>query len=561
MRIERDLGALARHYDLIVVGGGITGVFVAAEAAGRGLSVLLLDKGDFGSGTSSATTKYLHGGIRYLEQYQFAVVRESLRERRILSLAAPHLVARTRFLMPAWKWTKPGALLLGAGVLTYDLLSYDRNRHAPDSLRIPHPQWLSKRKLLAAVPWLDPEDLLGAFGYHDVMNIHPERLLLAFLGNAVAAGAVALNHLEVTGFVRAANGGPDIVVEGVELLDGLTGERYEARGTVVVNAGGPWVDVVLRQAGRPLGVKVQRSKGVHLLTRPLGGRDAVLARTRSGRHVIVSPWQNRSWIGPTDTEVSDDPDDVRTVSSDVELILETVNSAIGPSSSRLTPADVQSTSVGIRPLVVAEGADSYTASRRHELYDHGPAGVHHLWSIAGGKWTTGRATAEEVVDQLLERSALRDRPTRRFDSRRVLAHGSYAWAADAEPYLSQAARTRPELALAPEVRLHLARLYGTDHERLLDLVALDPALGRRISDRGDRYDIAAQVVYAVTEESARTLADIVDRRLVLGTLGTVTDDELRTVAQVAAPLLGWDVESVVEAESSRRAARAALWSF
>lgn len=560
MRLERDLGALDRHHDLIVVGGGITGVLVAAEAAGRGLSVLLLDKGDFGSGTSSATTKYLHGGIRYLEQYQFGVVRESLRERRILSLAAPHLVARTRFLMPAWKWTKPGALLLGAGVLTYDLLSYDRNRHAPDSLRIPHPRWLSKRSLLAAVPWLDPDDLLGAYAYHDVMNVHPERLLLAFLSNAVAAGAVAINHMEVTGFLRAPSGGPDITVEGVELRDTLTGESHQARATVVVNAGGPWVDVVLRQAGRPLGVRVQRSKGVHLLTRPLGGSDAVLARTRSGRHVIVSPWQDRSWIGPTDTEVELDPDDVRATGSDVSLILDTVNSAIGPSVPKLTGEDVMGTSVGIRPLVVAEGADSYTASRRHELYDHGPAGVHGLWSIAGGKWTTGRATADEVLDQLLERSPLKDRPTRRFDSRRMLAHGAFAWAADAEPYLTQAARSRPAVGLPNEVRLHLARLYGTDHERILDLVATAPELARRISDRGDRYDIAAQVVYAVTDESARTLADIVDRRLVLGTLGGVTATELRTVAEVAAPLLGWDATAVAADEFARRAERAALWS-
>ena len=147
---------LEQVFDIIIIGGGITGVGVAREAAARGLRTLLVERNDLGSGTSAATTKYIHGGIRYLEQYDIKVVRESLRERRILALGAPHLVRQTQFIMPAWRWSKPSSNLIGAGVALYDVLSYDRNRNAPPSLRIPHPRWMKKDQLLQPVPWLDP---------------------------------------------------------------------------------------------------------------------------------------------------------------------------------------------------------------------------------------------------------------------------------------------------------------------------------------------------------------------------------------------------------------------
>ncbi len=570
MRIERDLSRLNDPYDVIVVGGGITGVCVAREAAGRGLRTLLVEKGDFGGGTSSATSKYLHGGIRYLETYEFRVVRESLRERRVLALAAPHLVEQKRFLMPAWKWSKPPTALIGAGVGLYSVLGYDRNHDAPDSLRIPRPHWLSRKKLLAAVPWLDPTELQGAFAYHDTLNLHPERLLLAFLKSAVAAGATALNHMKAVGFVTSPTdtlpGGAAVTVGGITVEDALTGQTFDVRGRAVVNAAGPWMDIVLRSLGVSLGVKVNRSKGVHLLTKPIGGkgvvRDTVFARARSGKHVIVSPWMDRSFIGPTDTPEAAEPDDIHVDHTDVELILDTVNSTFGAGVPQLVEADIEATTVGIRPLIVDEGKDSYHTSRRHELYNHGPSGVQHLWSIGGGKWTTGRALGEETVEALLASTALAGVRTRRFDSTRVAAGGAFAWAEDAEPYLREAVRSRPRLGLDPGVREQLARLYGSEHERLLDLVEVTPALGERVSSREGILDIGAQVVFAITDEGACTLGDILDRRLVIGTLGPVSDDEISRVASIAAPLLGWsDQEAAVAAavEIARRRAIVASW--
>ncbi len=555
--VTRPVERLREGFDLVIVGGGITGIWVAREAAMRGIRTALVDRGDFGAETSAATTKYIHGGIRYLEQYDFAVVRESLRERRILALGAPHLVEQTRFIMPAWRWSKPNAALLGAGVALYDALSFDRNRDAPASLRIPHPRWMSKRSLIAAVPWLDPSGLLGAFAYHDTLNVHPERLLLAYVKSAEAAGAVLVNHCSADGFLvdqRADR----LVVEGVRVTDRISGTAIDVRARVVVNAAGPWIDRVLATLGRDAGVGVDRSKGVHILTRALGGgvvRDAVFARAKSGRHVIVSPWMGKSFIGPTDTPTADE--EIRADADDVRSILETVNSTMGRTERSLTESDVELTTVGVRPLIKAPGAEgTYTASRRHELYHHTDRGIDNVWTIGGGKWTTARATAEEMVDALFEHE-LRDVRRVRADSRRAAAVGTFAWARDAGPFLADAGRELVDAGLSTRSAEIIARLYGTEYVEILHLVLSD----RRLAELLPSGEITAQVVFAVTHEGARTLSDIVDRRLILGTIGRVSADALHTVAGVAGPLLGWDTQrqrDEVAVEADRRATLAAI---
>ena len=549
--MSRPVERLREQFDLVVVGGGVTGVWVAREAAARGVKTALVDRGDFGAETSAATTKYIHGGIRYLEQYDFAVVRESLRERRILALGAPHLVEQTRFIMPAWRWSKPNAPLLGAGVALYDLLSYDRNREVPGSLRIPHPRWLSKKSLMQSVPWLEPSGLLGAFAYHDTMNIHPERLLLAYVKSAEAAGAVVINHCSADGFL-ADHQADRLVVEGIVATDSLSGARYEVRAKVVVNAAGPWIDKVLSTLGRDAGVGVDRSKGVHVLTRPLGGgtvRDAVFARAKSGRHVIVSPWMGKSFIGPTDTPMGDE--EIRVDHDDVRSILDTVNSTMGRAEKPLSEADVELTTVGVRPLIKAPGSEgTYTASRRHELYHHDDRGIDNVWTIGGGKWTTARATAEEMVDALFKHE-LRGVRAIRSDSRRAAAHGTFAWARDAGPFLADAGRELVDAGLSTRSAELIARLYGTDYIEILHLVRGDATLAHEYPSG----DVAAQVAFAVTGEGARTLSDIVDRRLVAGTVGRIDRSVLSHIAAVAAPLLGWDssrCEREVLVENARR---------
>lgn len=562
---------LDQRFDLIVIGAGITGVQIAREAVVRGRSVLLLDKADIGSGTSSATTKYLHGGIRYLEQYDVKVVRESLRERRIASLSAPHLVRQTRFLLPVWSWSRPGRWKMSAGAAVYDLLAYDRNREAPDELRIGRAQWLDRSATSSAVPWLDPHGLRGAVAVTDTLSVHPERMLLEFALDAVGLWAVLRTHTRVVGFdtepdADSETGGRRVV--GVRIRDELGGAERAVRAKAVVNAGGPWMGEVLAALDRPVGPRVAPSKGVHLLTRELaeiggdalaGVTDAVMARTRNGRHVVVSPWQGRSFIGPTDTPVMGTPDEVAADPADVDELLEIVNSCRAQ-PYRLTPDDVDDVTVGIRPLVSDAAdphADTYRTSRRHQVIDHADDGVAGLWSVVGGKWTTGRAIAEDVADRVLGQGFGRSA------SRHRAVPGAGTWAAPPSELLATAGRVARGMALDldPLVAEHLSRLYGRRSAEVVQLMVEHPDLAERVSARPGRHDVLAQVVVAVRDEWARTLADIVDRRLVLGTLGPVTDGELERVAAVAAPLLGWaeSGRAEVAAESARRAALRARW--
>lgn len=562
--IDRDPSAFDRRYDVVVVGAGITGVQIARELATRRRSVLLVDRDDLGAGTSSATTKYIHGGIRYLEQYDVAVVRESLRERRILALAAPHLVRQTPFVLPVWSWSKPGRTLLSAGAAAYHVLAFDRNRQAPDDLRIGRPRWLDRDATLATVPWLDPTELRGAVVVTDTLNIHPERLLLALALDAVSAGATIRTHCRVVGIdlhhLSAGVGSSEAgaAVRGVEIVDEVGGARHRVRADTVVNAAGPWMGEVLAATGRSVGPAVRPSKGVHLLTRPMDAEvtSAVMARARNGRHVVVSPWQNRSFIGPTDTPVGDAPDDVAPGPDDVDELLSIVNSCRAP-DRQVGLDDIDDVTVGIRPLVADDDAgdtDSYRSSRRHHVHDHAGDGISGLWSISGGKWTTGRAVAEDVATQVAGPGGSR--------TRRRPVDGAAGWAADPDEVFALAMAAHPQLAMAPETREHLGRLYGTRCGAVLDLVAADPSLGERISARQGCLDIAAQVVVAVRDEGAVTLSDIVDRRLVLGTLGPVTDDEVCRVAELAAPLRGWADcgRAVAAAESVRRSERRRRWA-
>lgn len=576
-------------FDLVVVGAGITGVQVAREAAVRGLRVALFDRGDLGGGTSSATTKYLHGGIRYLEQREFGVVRESLRERRILSLGAPHLVRPRRFLMPGWRWSTPSTPMIGLGVAAYTAMGRGHDRDAPPGLRLGRPAWVSRRQLLREVPWLRRDGLQGAWAYGDMLNVHPERLLLAYVRDAVALGASVRTHTAVTGFeveddsTADRAGGHDAVrVRGVRVVecDSATGvavgEPSVVRCRGVVNAGGPWIDRVLGplaradgRTDRPLGIGVARSKGVHLLTRPLGGSASVFCRAPNGSHVIVSPWHDFSFVGPTDTPVDaslDRSDPTLAVEpADVEQILSTVNGTVDSSvRPPVERSDVVDATVGLRPLLDTDG-DTYRASRRHELYDHGAVGVHGIWSIGGGKWTTARATAVEALDAVTPHVCPgAARRSSGVDSSTRPAFGSPGWAADPTAFFVAAAAdvTGGSGRITPDQRVHLARLYGTAAAEVLERIGAEPRGAERIDPHGSCRDLAAQVSHAVDVEGAADLADIVDRRLVVGTLGPLDDDVLVRVAEAARDSFGWSSAQAADAaraEASRRRAIRSRW--
>ncbi len=530
---DRALGGVVRtDYDVVVIGGGISGVQTARHAAGRGLRTLLVEREDFGCATSAATTKAIHGGLRYLEQYDFRVVAESLTERRHLGIAAPHLVQPRSFLLTAYEWSRPAAPVLGAGVALYEAMALNRNVRMPRDIRSPRFRWVGRSALLRQVPWLDPAGLAGAWRHDDTLNLHPERLLLAIIKSFVADGGTAVNHAEVTDLL----GGPDGRVTGVEITDRFTGRVSRISSTVTVNAAGPWVEEVLGPRAGLAGVRVRQSKGVHLVTRDLGSRDGVYVRGRNGRHMLINPWQGRTVLGPTDTPTDGGADAAGATEEDVNLLRETFDSV---STVPLVREDVDDTIVGVRPLV-AGGADVYTSSRRFEVRSHRRQGLAGLFTVTGGKWTTGRAMGEKVLEIVLADSARRLPPTRSFDSRKAplsTSFGDYDTVGDS---FEAAARMLPDLPVGRATREHLARLYGTEHAKVLALVAEDTALGREVSPGSGCRDILAQVVFAVVEESARTLADVVDRRLTLGTLGRVDARALDRVGELVGMLLGWD---------------------
>jgi glycerol-3-phosphate dehydrogenase len=537
VRLARDPAtALAREYDLAIVGGGISGVSIAREAAGHGLRVLLLEQDDFGSGTSAATTKFLHGGIRYLEHGDVALVRECLRERRYLAQAAPHLVRRVELIMPAYAGRDPSMAKLALGCKAYDLLGWDRNRDVPPPLRLPATLRLDADAVRRDAPYLDGRSLHGGWVTHDYQNLHPERLLLELLKTAVAHGAVALNHTRVLAPLLEDDGGRRAIA-GLEVEDRLDGRRRRVRVRCVVDAAGPWTGELLRRQGLPLPFSIRRVKGIHILVPRLGGDDlrGVYTRVPSGKHVVIAPWQGMHFIGPTDSTYDGPADALHPVQADLDDLLATLDAAL---RQPLDPARIRKITIGVRPLIDEPGRDSAAVSRRHRVYDSATLGVGGLYAAAGGKWSASRALAADVLAALRREPRLGHVAWRGYDSTRDAIADGYGWACDPADGIATMAATLRGAGLAAGTAQRLATVYGRAGHALAALLHADPALVRTIGP--DSPEIAAQVRHAVENEAARRLEDVLDRRLLVGTLGTPEVDTVHAVAAQAGDLLGWD---------------------
>lgn len=366
-----------------------------------------------------------------------------------------------------------------------------------------------------------------------MLNLHAERLLLGVLKSFIADGGTAVNHAKVTRILKSP---ASARVIGVAVTDQMTGEVVEVSATVVINAAGPWAQEALGDVAEQAQMRVRQSKGVHLVTGDLGNRDGVFVRGRNGRHVIINPWQGRTLIGPTDTPIEGPADDAAATEADIDQLLETIDSV---SAAPLDRSQIQTTLVGVRPLVDG-GAATYTSSRRFDIVDHSATGLGGLYSVTGSKWTTARLMGQQVIGRVIRDQHELLPPVRSFDSRFLplsTSFGSYDTVADS---LRAAVYRAPTAALDEATRIHLARLYGTEHVRILELVLADPVLAQRLDPTGDCLDIRAQAVYAVAHEAAVTLAGILDRRLVLGTLGPVAPAAVRATADAITAVLGWD---------------------
>ncbi|MBU1671385.1 MAG: glycerol-3-phosphate dehydrogenase/oxidase [Actinobacteria bacterium] len=520
-REETVKGFKGKTYDLLVIGGGITGACIARDAALRGFKTACVEKMDWAWGTSSRSSKLIHGGIRYLEMFDFKLVFEACRERRQLLLNAPHLVYPQAFTFPIYKGDKNGIFMIESGLMLYDMLALFRNVQN-------HRMYLHD-KAMELEEGLDSDRLKAAGVFYDC-STDDARLTLAFVLSAIEAGADCANYVEVSDLLKSGERAC-----GARVKDVLTGDEFDIEAKVVVNASGAWGDVIcdMDEPGAP--AKLQLTKGSHIMV-PRGR-----ARTRNAAPV-VSPADDRlmfviprgkfSLIGTTDTYYHEDLDKPYATREDVEYILEAANSALP--RANLETIDIVSTYSGLRPLAMQEGGEDVAASkvsREHRIYQ----GRSGLLTISGGKLTTGRSMAEEMVD-LAERVLSRE-----FNLRAERGCTTMNNPVFGTPSPDAIARTR---ALSAKLKLDDDTLrgllkQGTDALKVLAMCSDDESLAEPLSPTNGH--IKAQVRFAAEGELARTVEDFLVRRTEIyytePDQGTGVAD---AVADIMGDVLGWD---------------------
>ncbi len=477
-------------FDIAIVGGGITGAGIARDAALRGLSVALVEKGDFGSGTSSKSSRMIHGGLRYLRQRHVALVRESLQERGVLMKIAPHLVHPFPFLLPIYDSGLDERVQLRLGLTAYDLLAGRRGleRH----------RMLSRQEVLHQEPALRADGLQGAIRYFDCL-VHDARLTLATVRSASRQGAAVANYVQATALERD---GERVV--GVQFRDSLSGRAGLLRAKVVVNAAGPWCDELRGMTSLP--PMLRPSKGVHIvLPHQRLPVTNIIILSHDGRNMFAVPKDDWTYVGTTDTDYHGDPGQARADAADVAYILEAINQTFP--GRAIAPADIVSTWAGVRPLVAEEGSPSPSdVSRDYEIENEPPG----LVTIAGGKLTTYRSMAQDLLDRLVATEGRRHgwspRPCRTADL--PLPGGDVQ---GFETYAEGAVAALEEgWGFSRAVASHLVRTYGTEHPKVLAYGLRDRRLLEPLAR--DAAVLRAEAIYAAEEEMAVMLEDFFARR-------------------------------------------------
>jgi glycerol-3-phosphate dehydrogenase len=521
------------HFEVVVVGGGITGAGVALDAASRGYSVALLERGDYAAGTSSRSSKMIHGGLRYLQNLDLGLVREALLERQLLVQLAPHLVYPTPFVVPSFP-EEPRDRRLGMGLNMYDVMATTRVGRGRREMRSSKEEdedyyWspdrhrtIDREELLGLVPALERRDPGDAYLFYDCQT-DDVRLTLTILGEAERFGATMLNGAEVTE-VLSRNGR----ATGVAAVEAVSGERFEVEADNVVNATGVWADRVGPEVAEEEDVpRIAPSRGTHVLLdrEDLStGKGACIVPAGEGRHIFALPWYGRTLIGTTDNDFDGDIDHPRPAEADVEYLLDAVNAFFGTS---LGKADLVGAYAGVRPLIsTGDPKKSVDISRKAELYETSSG----MLTITGGKLTTWRRMAKQTVDRLVER-----------EGREAPCH-------TAEIPLGREAR--PEELEAPagvgeEAVAQLAFRYGYAARNVLRLVGERSELAEPIVP--GRPDLLAEVAIAARLEQARCVADVLLRRTRLGLLAAPqlrNAGSVRAVAKLLGEELGWSRRQV-----------------
>ncbi|MFI8369273.1 glycerol-3-phosphate dehydrogenase/oxidase [Streptomyces sp. NPDC085466] len=529
-RAEALTAMAERELDVLVVGGGVVGAGTALDAVTRGLSTGIVEARDWASGTSSRSSKLIHGGLRYLEMLDFALVREALKERGLLlERLAPHLVKPVPFLYPLQHkgWER---LYAGSGVALYDAMSVSSGH----GRGLPVHRHLSRKGALRVAPCLRKDALTGALQYYDA-QMDDARFVLTLVRTAASYGALAAARARVTGFLRE---GERVV--GARVQDVETGGEYVVRAKQIVNATGVWTDDTQALIGERGQFHVRASKGIHLVV----PKDRIHSTTglilRTEKSVLfVIPW-GRHWIvGTTDTDWDLDKAHPAASSADIDYLLEHVNTVLATPLSR---DDVQGVYAGLRPLLAGESDATSKLSREHTVAHPVPG----LVVVAGGKYTTYRVMAKDAVDEAVHGLGLGASPARS-------AWGGVAPCVTEDTPLAGAEGYRAlwnaRARIAARTGLHVVRVehllnrYGSLTEELLALVAEDPSLGRPLA-AADDY-LRAEVVYAASHEGARHLDDVLTRRtrVSIETFDRGTRSA-REAAELMAPVLGWDASRI-----------------
>lgn len=528
----------SEEFDLAVIGGGISGACVAYEAASRGLSVALFEKNDFGGATSSATSKLIHGGLRYLNYFEFGLVRESLRERRILEDIAPNLVYPLPFLIPNYRGVTTNRWVLKAGMILYDLLSFDRGWTVHESKRLPYHHTIDAQAARKIAPLLPEEKLTGAHIYYDCQSIFPERLTLSFLKSAEAHGAKLSNYSAVTAFGRSEQGR----ITSISVRDVLNGKETQVRSKLVINSAGPWASRLLEEAaGKASDHPLRMSEGIHLLVPQFSQTHALVMMTPSHRHFFIIPWRGRSLVGTTDREFVGNPDDYRVSEQSIREFLGDINQTFGKEVLKFS--DIQHAYGGLRPLTDTHTESTYSSSRKYEVLDGERDGNAGLITVEGGKYTTSRNLAEGVL-RMVKKKLGRKIPA--TSTRKKPLSGSEMYSI--RQFVEDARSGNP--GFDKDTLEFLARAFGTAYKEVLSLAAENQAFKERITSDGE---ILAEVVYAVRKEMARHLLDVVLRRTGVGDLGLPPDEILQKIARVMADELSWtDVKMQSEIADAKR---------
>lgn len=543
--MKRDLSTLTRtEYDVAIIGGGISGACAAWDAALRGLSVALVDSGDFCGGTSANSYKIVHGGIRYLQHADFIRLRSSCAERSALLHIAPHLVQPLPIVVPTYGSGKSGKFLLGAGAVTYDVLTFDRNRNIKDSTRkIPWTCFLNREEILEKFRGLPQEDLTGGVVFWDGQMYNPTRLVLSFVKSAVGAGADAANYAKAVSFLRTADR-----VQGLNVLDLLTGDTFSIRAKVVLNATGPWAETLLARAlGKSLKPPGTYSRDTCFVVRrrvsdsyalALQGRtrdpDALMGRP--ARHLFMVPWRDRTVVGVWHVVYDKGPDKIIITEDEVQSFLDEINWAYP--GFNLSRQDVTMWHAGLVPFGEnAPGAVHLRYGKRSRLIDHETShGLKGLVTLIAIRYTMARGDASRAMDLV---TAKLGKIVHRPRTERLPIDGG-----DIEDFEGLVQNiVRSETIIDEKLVRALAHNHGSNCAQVLRYAREDPTLSQTL---GSSTVLKAEVVNAVRNEMVLKLSDVVFRRTDLGTGGNPGEQALRTCANLVAKELGWNVNRTNE---------------